>query len=663
MMSDQTATNFIDNVLQSVNLITQEESEGSAGNSSAVQALLAKKKQKLTIDALILAAHHLASVPKVPGKENLEQYKQAWQLYLNALGKVEAHFADEAGNALLFHIDDLKTALPSLAVTDNALEESLTKLSAFVGDEERMKALETANDAVVVAVETGGSEETTNAIDALKALPEYQDSISILDTWTPALVADKDKPMFELSIKETEVDRLLMQIAALSHTGCLPQSEAADASGAELLFELKENITNNTTAIDNAIQQELDNVLHEPAFQHLEANWRALEYLIEQTDFSKDIKIDLLDVTKKELEDDFAENRRDIANSSLFKKLYTQEYDQYGGQPYSAMIGLYEFENSERDIGWLRTMGKIANASHCTFVSSVGPKFFVGQDDINQLAEIKNLESHMLQGKFSKWNEFRDSDEAAYLAFTVPRFMIRAPYHIEDNPVPGLNYTEKVDDHHHYTWANAAMLFARNIVHSYEETSWCQTVRGPKNGGHIPNLASHTFKQNGLTLTKVPVELVMPDYRELEFAKAGFMPLVYQKDTTNACFFSCQSIKKPKRFKDPRDTENSQLVTNLSYTLSITKIAHYIKCIMRDNIGGTADAPYITNTISNWLNSYVTTVVNPDDLTLRSYPFKAVNVETVAQEGDIGWYKCTVSVSPHLQFEGLDAELRLETQL
>ncbi|QMV14493.1 type VI secretion system contractile sheath large subunit [Vibrio spartinae] len=660
-MSDQTATNFIDNVLQSVNLITREESEGSASHSSAVQALLAKKKQKLTIDSLILAASHLASAPNDPGKENIEQYK-AWQRCLAALGKVEAHFDDGAGNALLFYIDDLKAALPSLDATDN----DLTKLTDFVGDKTKVKKLETAYNTVIAAIEEGESEEITEAIEAIEALKassEYLESIGILATWTPAFVADKDKPMFELSIKETEVDRLLMQIAALSHTGCLPQSEAADASGAELLFELKENITNNTTAIDNAIQQELDNALHEPAFQHLEANWRALEYLIEQTDFSKDIKIDLLDVTKKELEDDFAENRRDIANSSLFKKLYTQEYDQYGGQPYSAMIGLYEFENSERDINWLRTMGKIANASHCTFVSSVGPKFFVGQDDINQLAEIKNLESHMLQGKFSKWNEFRDSDEAAYLAFTVPRFMIRAPYHIEDNPVPGLNYTEKVDDHHHYTWANAAMLFARNIVQSYEETSWCQTVRGPKNGGHIPNLTSHTFKQNGLTLTKVPVELVMPDYRELEFAKAGFMPLVYQKDTTNACFFSCQSIKKPKRFKDPRDTENSQLVTNLSYTLSITKIAHYIKCIMRDNIGGTADAPYITNTISNWLNNYVTTVVNPDDLTLRSYPFKAINVETVAQEGDIGWYKCTVSVSPHLQFEGLDAELRLETQL
>ncbi|RXF05959.1 type VI secretion system contractile sheath large subunit [Pseudoalteromonas sp. PS5] len=656
-MSDQIATNFIDNILYSVNIITKEQNESRASDPSIGEAFVTKKKHGLALEALLLAVNSLPGKPENLKEDNLGQFKQAALRCIEELIKVPLHFDIPKGGKQLFDIDAFIIALSSSAVLSEARKKAIpeehAKLSVWLNDKDGINSLK-------VAIEDAPD------VDTLKAELEkevYKNSIGTLDNLQTELKSAKDKAVFELNIKEIETDRLLMQIAALAYNECLPKNPEGDKKGSSLLFELKENITKKTTSIDNVIQEELDTVLHEPAFQRLEANWRALEYLIEQTDFSKDIKIDLLDVTKEELEDDFAENRRDIANSSLFKKLYTQEYDQYGGQPYSAMIGLYEFENSERDINWLRTMGKIANASHCTFVSSVGPKFFVGHDDINQLAEIKNLESHMLQGKFSKWNEFRDSEEAAYLAFTVPRFMIRAPYHIEDNPVPGLNYSETVDSHTHYTWANAAMLFARNIVHSYEETSWCQTVRGPKNGGHIPNLASHTFKQNGLTLTKVPVELVMPDYRELEFAKAGFMPLVYQKDTTNACFFSCQSIKKPKRFKDPRDTENSQLVTNLSYTLSITKIAHYIKCIMRDNIGGTADAPYITNTISNWLNSYVTTVVNPDDLTLRSYPFKAVNVETVAQEGDIGWYKCTVSVSPHLQFEGLDAELRLETQL
>jgi type VI secretion system protein ImpC len=101
----------------------------------------------------------------------------------------------------------------------------------------------------------------------------------------------------------------------------------------------------------------------------------------------------------------------------------------------------------------------------------------------------------------------------------------------------------------------------------------------------------------------------------------------------------------------------------MSYTFSVTRIAHYVKCIMRDNIGSSADAPYIQNALQNWISQYITTVVNPDDLTLRYYPFKAASVEVVPREGMIGWYDCSMSILPHIQFEGMDVELRLDARL
>jgi len=440
-------------------------------------------------------------------------------------------------------------------------------------------------------------------------------------------------------------------------------------SGSKIIGEFKTHLAEMKRANDEEMSRTIDDILHDPHFKYLESNWRALEYLVKNTDFSKDIRIDFIDVAKSELEEDFAANQMDIPNSFFFKRVYTDEYDQYGGQPYGAIIGLYEFENSEKDRNWLEVMGKISNLAHCPFISSVGPKFFVDEDNIYKLAEIRDLAGHMMQPKFDSWNALRDTEEAAYLGFTVSRFMIRPPYDVKSHRAGGLNYTEtitgsnKLETHQNYCWANSAILFAQNLIKSYEETSWCQTIRGPKNGGYIQNLARHQFEKDGLILEKAPVEIVLPDYRELSFAKCGFMALISKKETSSACFFSCQSIKKDKKFKDDDDTKNSQLVTNLSYTFSITKIAHYIKCIMRDNIGGTADSGFITNTINTWLNDYVTTVVNPDDLTLRRYPFKAISVETKEREAAIGWYDCTVSVLPHLQFEGLDTELRLETRL
>jgi type VI secretion system protein ImpC len=201
------------------------------------------------------------------------------------------------------------------------------------------------------------------------------------------------------------------------------------------------------------------------------------------------------------------------------------------------------------------------------------------------------------------------------------------------------------------------------MIKSFATSGWCQYLRGPKGGGLVSGLPVHMFNIRGEEEMKIPVEMVIPDYRELDFANAGFMPLIYRKGTADACFFSCQSLKKPKKFKDPKDSENSQLVTNLSYTLSITRIAHYVKCIMRDNIGSSANDEYIGTTLNNWMFQYVTTIVNPDDLTLRYYPFKAATVEVVPRPGMIGWYDCAISVLPHIQFEGMDVELRLDARL
>jgi type VI secretion system protein ImpC len=206
-------------------------------------------------------------------------------------------------------------------------------------------------------------------------------------------------------------------------------------------------------------------------------------------------------------------------------------------------------------------------------------------------------------------------------------------------------------------------LLAQNMIRSFTQSGWCQYLRGPKGGGLVSGLPVHTFNLRGEEEIKIPVEIAIPDYRELELANAGFIPLIYRKGSADACFFSVQSIKKPKKFKDPKDTEASQLVTNLAYTFSITRIAHYVKVIMRDNIGSSADATYIQTQLQSWITKYVTTVVNPDDLTLRHYPFKSAFVEVAARPGMVGWYDCKMKVLPHIQFEGLDVELRMDTRL
>lgn len=426
----------------------------------------------------------------------------------------------------------------------------------------------------------------------------------------------------------------------------------------------KGNIQDLIAKIDKTVNAQVNQIIHNEKFKTLESNWRSLHDLVLNTNFKANIMIDVLDVRKDELYDDFESNAVDITGSALFKKVYVAEYDQYGGKPFGAMVGLFEFEHTPKDEFWLRTMGKVAAASHAPFIGAVSPKFF-GCNTIDELAAIKDLEGLMNHPKYGSWNKLRESEEAAYLGMTLPKYVLRLPYDPETNPCRDLPFQEEVagDNNADYLWGSAAIPFAKNMVRSFEQSGWCQYLRGPKGGGLVSGLPVHTFNVRGEDEMKIPVEMSIPDYRELEFANAGFMPLVYRKGTADACFFSCQSIKKAKKFKDPKDSENAQLVTNLSYTFSVTRIAHYVKCIMRDNIGSNADGPYIANTLQNWIQQYVTTVVDPDDLTLRYYPFKAASVEVIEREGAIGWYDCKMGVLPHIQFEGMDVELKLDARL
>jgi type VI secretion system protein ImpC len=416
--------------------------------------------------------------------------------------------------------------------------------------------------------------------------------------------------------------------------------------------------------IDEAVNDQLNEIIHHENFKQMESNWRSLYDLIQNTNFKADVMIDILDVSKDELYEDFESNGVDITGSALFKKVYVAEYDQYGGKPIGSIIGLYDFAHTPKDEYWLKTMGKIAAASHAPFIGSVSPKFF-GCDSIEELSAIKDLEGLMNHPKYGSWNKLRDSEVAAYLGLTLPNYVLRLPYDPETNPTGDLPFKEKVrgDNNADYLWGSSAILFAQNMVRSFVQSGWCQYLRGPKGGGLVTGLPVHTFNLRGEEELKIPVEMAIPDYRELEFANAGFIPLIYRKGTADACFFSSQSLKRSKKFKDPKDTENAQLVTNLSYTYSVTRIAHYVKCIMRDNIGSSADADYIKQSLESWLFKYVTTVVNPDDLTLRFYPFKAASVEVAPREGMIGWYDCSISILPHIQFEGMDVELKLDARL
>lgn len=441
----------------------------------------------------------------------------------------------------------------------------------------------------------------------------------------------------------------------------------------------KPTIQKLVARIDEMVNDQINEILHDESFQQMEATWTSIEDLVRNTNFRANIDINLLDVTKEEAYEDLELNIADIAGSEIFKKIYVAEYDQFGGLPYGALIGLYEFENTKRDILWLEAMGKIARHSHAPFIAAASPKLF-GRNTMMEVNQLRDIDGLFDTPRYAGWKQLREKDVAVYIGLTLPRYVVRAPYHPVENPAEGIHFEEhfsftKTDDQGNivamteaevmdqYAWGNASMLMARNIVRSFEQSGWCQYLRGVKGGGLCTGLATHSYNVRGEDELRGPVEMTIADFREYELAKAGFIPVIHKKGTADAVFYSAQSLKRPLAQENPKDAENQQLAANLTYTFSVSRMAHYIKCIMRDNIGSNADAAYIKTQLDRWVSKYVTTIVNPDDLTLRYYPFKAYNLTVDAIPGKIGWYHCDLSVLPHIQFEGLDVDIRVDANL
>lgn len=133
-------------------------------------------------------------------------------------------------------------------------------------------------------------------------------------------------------------------------------------------------INDRISQIDQLISAQLNEVLHHPELQKLEASWRGLHLLVQNTETSTRLKLRLLNVTQKELQNDL-EKAVEFDQSALFKKIYEEEYGTFGGHPFSLLVGDYTFGRHPQDIGLLEN-SNVAAAAHALFIAAASPRLF-----------------------------------------------------------------------------------------------------------------------------------------------------------------------------------------------------------------------------------------------------------------------------------------------
>ncbi|TCS41295.1 type VI secretion system protein ImpC [Reinekea marinisedimentorum] len=431
----------------------------------------------------------------------------------------------------------------------------------------------------------------------------------------------------------------------------------------EQIERIDKNLLDHYIAqIDETISNQLDEVIHHKEFQKIESSWRGLKFLVDRTDFKANSKIEMLDVTKDDLREDFEESP-DTTQSGYYDHIYTQEYDTPGGEPITTVIGNFDFDRSAQDIELLTEISKVSSAAHCPFVSAVGPAFF-GKETIEDIPKIQDLSSYMDRAEYLRWKSFRESEDSRYVGLVFPRFLLRLPYG-ENNPVRSFGYVEKVtgEQHDRYCWGNSAFAFASNMAQSQKKHGWTVNIRGPEAGGKLTGLPVHFYESGRGTESKIPTEVLISETKELEFADHGFIPLSYYKNSDYACFFSANSAQKPMEYNDDAATANARINSRLPYILLVSKLAQYLKVLQRENIGSLKSRLDLENELNTWLQSLVTKMNNPDPQLAASHPLKDGQVFVSEAADNPGYYSVNMHVQPHFQVEGVDVRLSLVSQM
>lgn len=423
-------------------------------------------------------------------------------------------------------------------------------------------------------------------------------------------------------------------------------------------------INDRISQIDALISDQLNQIIHHPELQKLEASWRGLHQLVSNTETSARLKLRLLNVGKNELQNDL-EKAVEFDQSALFKKIYEEEYGTFGGHPFSLLIGDFTFGRHPQDIGLLEKLSNVAAAAHAPFIAAASPRLF-DMNSFTELAVPRDLTKIFESLELIKWRAFRESEDSRYVSLVLPNFLLRLPYGPETRPVEGMNYVEDVNgtDHSKYLWGNAAWVLAQRITEAFAKYGWCAAIRGAEGGGAVEGLPAHTFRTSSGDLSlKCPTEVAITDRREKELNDLGFISLCHKKNSDVAVFFGGQTTNKARLYNTNEANANARLSAMLPYVLAASRFAHYLKVIMRDKVGSFMTRDNVQTYLNNWIADYVLINDNAPQEIKAQYPLREARVDVSEVAGKPGAYRATVFLRPHFQLEELSASIRLVANL
>jgi type VI secretion system protein ImpC len=440
-------------------------------------------------------------------------------------------------------------------------------------------------------------------------------------------------------------------------------------------FTYSKNLTvsfnNAIRLLDEQLSHQVAEILHNPEFTKLEGSWRGLNHLVMNSETGTQLKIKVLNITKRELGRDLAK-AVEFDQSDTFKRIYESEFGIAGGEPYGALIGDYEWTNHPEDLDCLTSMSNIAAAAYAPFITSTNAKMF-GLGDFRELSKPRDLKKVFNAQEYARWRSFRDTEDSAFVTLTMPRVLARVPYGEATKAIDEFAFeeapkdakgNEKALEHDEYCWMNAAYVLGTRLTDAFAQYGWCTAIRGAEGGGKVTNLPMHTFRSDDGDLDMTcPTEIGITDRREFELSECGFMPLSHYKNTDYAVFFGGQTAQKPKKYDRPDATANAAISARLPYVMAVSRFAHFLKVMARDKIGSFMEVEDCGHWLNRWIMNYVNATDSASPEAKARFPLRDAKIEVKEIPGRPGSYNAVAYLRPWLQMEELSASMRMVARI
>lgn len=469
--------------------------------------------------------------------------------------------------------------------------------------------------------------------------------------------------------------------------GVQPPQEAVGGQRRDAPPEVNEaaaGISRLISLIDARISSLLDQILHHPKFQALEATWRGLHFLVKNVPRGANVRIRVLNISWKELARDI-DRAPEFDASQLFKKVYSQAFGTAGGQPFGLLVGDYEIrpwpsaEHPIADSSVLAGISEVAAAAFAPFVTGAHPTL-LGIHDWSELERPINLRAVYEQTEFLKWNSFREAEERQFVGLVVPPMLLRLPYTEQSPEVRGLCYRERVRGRgaQKLLWGNPAFAFASVVIRSFAETEWLAAIRGvtkrvseegvpegiAETGGLVTGLPIPYYDADPHEVSPIaPTRVTITDELENELSLLGYIPLAASRETRYCAFYSNRSLRKVPRMETAWATQNAEVAARLQYALCVSRFAHFLKIIARDMIGSYNDAETLEQFLNSWLRSYVTQERNASPAVRARYPLREAVVRVREIPDRPGAYTSIVHLWPHCELDDLRGAVTFRSEL